>query len=112
LGGALDVVEADFREVHREYDKVVSIGTLETAGRGQVAAVLRAHAALLTRGGLRMLHFIGPVGQRDTEFYIRKHVFPGGWIPSLAEKISAMENCGLEILDIENLPRPYAHTTN
>jgi len=57
-----------------------------------------------------MLHFIGHVGVRDTEFYIRKHVFPGGWIPSLAQTISEMERCGLEIVDIENLRRHYALT--
>jgi cyclopropane-fatty-acyl-phospholipid synthase len=57
-----------------------------------------------------MLHFIGHVGKRDTEFFIREHVFPGGWIPSLAETIVAMEDCGLEIVDIENLRRHYALT--
>ena len=57
-----------------------------------------------------MLHFIGHVGVRDTEFYIRKHVFPGGWIPSLAQTIAAMEDCGLEVVDVENLRRHYAFT--
>jgi cyclopropane-fatty-acyl-phospholipid synthase len=57
-----------------------------------------------------MLHFIGHVGARDTEFYIREHVFPGGWIPSLAQTVSAMEECGLEVVDIENLRRHYAFT--
>jgi cyclopropane-fatty-acyl-phospholipid synthase len=57
-----------------------------------------------------MLHFIGHVGVFDTEFFIRKHVFPGGWIPSLAETIAAMEDCGLEVIDIENLRRHYVLT--
>jgi cyclopropane-fatty-acyl-phospholipid synthase len=57
-----------------------------------------------------MLHFIGHVGVRDTEFFIRKHVFPGGWIPSLAETIVAMEDAGLEVVDVENLRRHYAPT--
>ena len=106
----LDVVEADFRDARREYDKVVSIGTLEHAGRDQLADVVRAHASFLKPGGLGMLHFIGHVGRRDTEFYIRKHVFPGGWIPSLADVIVAMEEAGLEVVDIENLRRHYALT--
>ena len=110
LEASLDVVEADFRDVGREYDKVVSIGTLEHAGRDQLGEVVRAHAAFLKRGGLGMLHFIGHVGRRDTEFYIRKHVFPGGWIPSLADVIVEMENAGLEVIDIENLRRHYALT--
>jgi len=106
----LEVREADFREVHTQFDKVVSIGVLEHAGRDQLREVVQAHADFLKPGGLGMLHFIGHVGVRDTEFYIREHVFPGGWIPSLAQTISALEACGLEIVDIENLRRHYALT--
>jgi cyclopropane-fatty-acyl-phospholipid synthase len=110
LSDNLEVREADFRQVHAQFDKVVSIGTLEHAGRDQLFDVVKAHADFLKPGGLGMLHFIGHVGKRDTEFYIRKHVFPGGWIPSLSQTISAMEACGLEIVDIENLRRHYAFT--
>ena len=110
LEGRVEVRLADFREVDRQYDKVVSIGVLEHAGRDQLAAVVKAHADFLKPGGTGMLHFIGHVGVRATEFYIRKHVFPGGWIPSLAQTIAEMERCGLEILDIENLRRHYAPT--
>ena len=82
LGQRLTVREADFRDVRDTFDK----------------------------GGLGMLHFIGHVGQRDTEFYIRRYVFPGGWIPSLSATLAAMEGAGLEILDVENLRRHYALT--
>ncbi len=40
----------------------------------------------------------------------RAGVGPGEWIPSLAETITAMEACGLEVLDVENLRRHYALT--
>ena len=106
----LRVVEADFRDASGPYDKVVSIGVLEHAGRDQLREVVQAHADFLKPGGLGMLHFIGHVGRRDTEFFIREHVFPGGWIPSLADVIVAMEDSGLEIVDIENLRRHYALT--
>ena len=110
LAGALSVREADFRQVDGEYDKVVSIGVLEHAGRDQLGEVIRAHAAFLKPGGLGMLHFIGHVGRYETELFIRKHVFPGGWIPSLADTIVEMERNGLEVVDIENLRRHYAPT--
>jgi cyclopropane-fatty-acyl-phospholipid synthase len=110
LTDRMEVRRADFREVHAQFDKVVSIGVLEHAGRDQLKDVVKAHADFLKPGGLGMLHFIGHVGVRDTEFYIRRHVFPGGWIPSLAQTIVAMEECGLEIVDIENLRRHYALT--
>jgi cyclopropane-fatty-acyl-phospholipid synthase len=106
----LAVVEGDFRDAFRAFDKVVSIGVLEHAGRDQLAEVVRAHADFLAPGGLGVLHFIGHVGRRDTEFFIREHVFPGGWIPSLADVIVAMEDAGLEVVDVENLRRHYAPT--
>jgi len=106
----LAVVEGDFRDAFRTFDKVVSIGVLEHAGRDQLADVVRAHADFLAPGGLGMLHFIGHVGRRDTEFFIREHVFPGGWIPSLADVLVAMEDAGLEVVDVENLRRHYAPT--
>lgn len=110
LQDRLTVREADFREVDGPYDKVVSIGVLEHAGRDQLAEVIRAHADFLKPGGLGMLHFIGHVGRYRTETFIREHVFPGGWIPSLADVIVEMERCGLEVVDIENLRRHYAPT--
>ncbi|MFO1324446.1 MAG: cyclopropane-fatty-acyl-phospholipid synthase family protein [Burkholderiales bacterium] len=110
LDAQVAVVEADFREKQGPFDKVVSIGVLEHAGRDQLDEVVAAHADCLKPGGLGVLHFIGHVGRRDTEFFIRDHVFPGGWIPSLADVVVAMEAHGLEVLDVENLRRHYALT--
>ena len=100
----------DFRSQPKEFDKVVSIGCLEHAGRDSLADVIRSHASLLKKGGLGLIHFIGHVGRYDTDFFIRKYVFPGGWIPSLADVVVEMEKAGLEILDVENLRRHYALT--
>jgi cyclopropane-fatty-acyl-phospholipid synthase len=110
LGDKIHVIECDFREIPGQYDKLLSIGTLEHAGRDQLPEVVRAHANALKPGGLGVIHFIGHVGERDTEYYIRKYIFPGGWLPSLSTAIDWMERCGLEILDIENLRRHYALT--
>jgi cyclopropane-fatty-acyl-phospholipid synthase len=110
LQDSLRVREADFRDVDSQYDKVVSIGVLEHAGRDQLAEVIQAHAAFLKPGGLGLLHFIGHVGRRDTELFIRKHVFPGGWIPSLADALVELERLGLEVIDVENLRRHYVPT--
>jgi cyclopropane-fatty-acyl-phospholipid synthase len=109
LGATMQVL-GDFREAQREYDKVVSIGCLEHAGRGQLAEVIGAHARFLKQGGLGLIHFIGHVGRFPTDFFIRKYVFPGGWIPSLADVVIEMEKAGLEVLDVENLRRHYALT--
>ena len=109
LGASLQM-HGDFRDAPREFDKVASIGCLEHAGRGQLADVIRAHARFLKKGGLGLIHFIGHVGHFQTDFFIRKYVFPGGWIPSLADVVVEMEKAGLEVLDVENLRRHYALT--
>jgi cyclopropane-fatty-acyl-phospholipid synthase len=110
LQDKIRVIECDFREIPGQYDKLLSIGTLEHAGRDQLADVIRTHANALKPGGLGVIHFIGHVGSFDTEFWIRKYIFPGGWIPSLHEAIDAMDANGLEVLDVENLRRHYALT--
>ena len=110
LRGRLNVIEADFRDPLGPFDKLVSIGVLEHAGRDQLDEVIKAHADYLKPGGLGMLHFIGHVGRRETEFFIREHVFPGGWIPSLADVMISMERHELEVVDVENLRRHYALT--
>ncbi|MGH8690144.1 MAG: class I SAM-dependent methyltransferase [Burkholderiales bacterium] len=109
LGTSLQM-HGDFRDAGREFDKVASIGCLEHAGRDSLGELVRAHARYLKKGGIGLIHFIGHVGRYDTDFFIRKYVFPGGWIPSLADVIVEMERAGLEILDIENLRRHYALT--
>ncbi|MCD6041862.1 MAG: class SAM-dependent methyltransferase [Burkholderiales bacterium] len=111
LGNALSMqMHEDFRDAGRQFDKVASIGCLEHAGRDQLAELIRAHASYLKKGGIGLIHFIGHVGRFDTDFFIRRYVFPGGWIPSLADVIVEMEKAGLEVLDIENLRRHYALT--
>ena len=110
LDDRIGLVECDFREMPGQYDKLLSIGTLEHAGPDQLTEVVRAHADAMKPGALGVIHFIGHVGDFTTEFYIRKHIFPGGWIPSLSLAIDAMEKCGLEVLDVENLRRHYALT--
>ena len=110
LTDKLKVFDRDMREIPGQYDKLLSIGTLEHAGPDSLADVCRTHAAALKPGGLGVIHFIGHVGDFPTEFYIRKHIFPGGWIPSLSLAIDWMERSGLEVVDIENLRRHYALT--
>ena len=110
LDDRIGLVECDFREMPGQYDKLLSIGTLEHAGPDELLAVVRAHADAMKPGALGVIHFIGHVADFATEFYIRKHIFPGGWIPSLSLAIDAMEKCGLEVLDVENLRRHYALT--
>ena len=110
LNGRIRIQEQDFRQVRGTFDKYVSLGVYEHAGKRQLEAWIRSMAGSLRRGGIGLLHFIAHDIPMDTDFFIRKYIFPGGYLPGLSETIALMAKYGLEILDIENLRRHYALT--
>ncbi len=112
LTGKVHIKEIDFREDTEVYDRYVSLGVYEHAGYNQLEDWIRVMAQSLKPGGIGLLHFIGNI-RRDLEgtgIFIRKYVFPGGYLPGLAETIEIMDKYDLEILDIENLRRHYNKT--
>ncbi len=58
-----------------------------------------------------VLHSIGRFdGPGDTNPWIQKYIFPGGYIPSLSEVVPVVEKVGLKTTDIEILRLHYART--
>ncbi len=110
IADKIAVQEKDFREVAGVFDKYASLGVYEHAGKRQLKHWIRSMARCLRPGGIGLLHFIAHDRPMETDFFIRKHIFPGGYIPGLTETIDLMAVHGLEILDIENLRRHYALT--
>ncbi len=110
LEDKIRIVEKDFRQITGVFDKYASLGVFEHAGKAQLEAWVRSMAGCLKPGGLGLLHFIAHDIPMETDFFIRKHIFPGGYLPGLSETVSLMAKHGLEILDIENLRRHYALT--
>ena len=61
--------------------------------------------------GIALVHTIGRNGLPGvTDGWIRKYIFPGGYIPALSEVIPVIEKIGLIITDIEFLGPHYAET--
>ena len=67
------------------FDKVVSIGVLEHAGTGPAAGGRAGARRFPEARRARCASLHRPRRRWDTEFFIRQHIFPGGWIPSLAD---------------------------
>src|SRR4029077_1114088 len=66
---------------------------------------------LLTDDGVMVLHSIGrPEGPGITNPWVRKYIFPGGYIPALSEVVRSIERSGLLIADVEILRLHYAET--
>ena len=101
----------DYREEDGRYDRIVSVGMFEHVGVNHYRAFFSKLKSLLARDGLALLHSIGQMdGPGSTHPWIRKYIFPGGYIPALSEVIPVVERLKLWITDIEILRLHYAQT--
>jgi cyclopropane-fatty-acyl-phospholipid synthase len=111
--GELELVERDHRDLADEpcaYDRFVSVGVHEHAGRDCNEQWIRSIAAGLRPGGVGLISATFNMRKRPTNYCTIKHIFPGGYIPSLAETLLAMEKHGLDVLAIENASYHYHRT--
>jgi cyclopropane-fatty-acyl-phospholipid synthase len=105
------VVEQDYRELSGRFDRVVSVGMMEHVGIGQFDAYFSTVKALLAPRGYALIHCIGRMTPPGTTGpFIRKYIFPGGYVPALSEVFAATERTGLWVADMEVLRLHYYHT--
>lgn len=101
----------DYRKVEGRFDRIVSVGMFEHVGVGYYRTYFRKIRELLDVDGVALVHTIGrfdPPG--TTNPWIRKYIFPGGYIPALSEIMKAIELEGLWVTDVEVLRLHYAMT--
>ncbi len=93
------------------FDRIVSVGMFEHVGRHNYRHFFSKVAELLKEDGVMVLHSIGqPYPSLFNNPFFEKYIFPGGYIPSVAEVLPAVEKSGLLVRDIEILPHHYART--
>ncbi|WEX07635.1 cyclopropane-fatty-acyl-phospholipid synthase family protein [Chelativorans sp. AA-79] len=101
----------DYRALKGPFDRIVSVGMFEHVGINHYRTFFNKCAQLLDDNGVMLLHTIGRTsGPSVTNAFIRKYIFPGGYIPALSEIVPAVEKAGLIITDIEILRLHYAET--
>lgn len=101
----------DYRQHRAEYDAVVSVGMFEHVGRRNFARYFEKVVEFLAPHGTALLHTIGQSAPPSpTNPWIRKYIFPGGYIPSASEILQAVEPSGLILSDLEVWRRHYALT--
>ncbi len=101
----------DYRDENETYDRIVSVGMFEHVGIKYFKEYLKKTYDLLKDSGVFLLHTIGQRGvPTATSPWIRKYIFPGGYIPSLSDIINETEKLNINITDIEILRLHYAHT--
>ncbi|HJU70293.1 MAG TPA: cyclopropane-fatty-acyl-phospholipid synthase family protein [Paucimonas sp.] len=116
LAGQVDIRLEDYRDIAGKFDRVTSVGMFEHVGLKNLPMYFGKIHALLEDDGLAMNHGItttdvnsGGAAYGAGEF-IEKYVFPHGELPHIGLVLRAMQEAGLETLDVENLRRHYAKT--
>lgn len=101
----------DYRELEGPFDRIISVGMFEHVGIGHYPEFFNKIATLLKDDGTAVLHSINRSnGPGATSAWLKKYIFPGGYIPALSEVLPHLESAGLYLTDIEILRLHYANT--
>jgi cyclopropane-fatty-acyl-phospholipid synthase len=113
LENRVEIRVCDYRELDDgPYDKVASVGMYEHVGRAQLGRYVSHVRGLLRPGGLFLNHGIARLDQRPrpADTFISRYVFPDGELHPVTDVMSAMQDSGLEIRDLESLREHYVLT--
>ena len=101
----------DYRHLDQTFDRIVSVGMFEHVGVGHFKEFFTQVNGLLKNDGVAVLHSINRSdGPGATSAWIKKYIFPGGYIPALSEVLPHIEKAGLYVTDVEILRLHYAKT--
>lgn len=101
----------DLDEKQLQFDKIVSVGMFEHVGKENLPKYMDKIEKLLIPGGLSLLHTIThPTEDVPDNTWMKKYIFPGGYVPSLRETVWLLPEYGFHILNVESLRMHYAMT--
>jgi len=111
LGDKVRFLLKDYREIEGPFDRIVSVGMFEHVGHRHYLEYFRKVRDLMTDSGVMLLHSIGRFSEPgNTNAWLRKYIFPGGYTPALSEVFTALELAKLMSTDVEILKTHYAET--
>ena len=114
LVGKVDVRVADYRDLAVEgqtFDKIVSIGKFKYVGRENIEWYFNCLKKMLRPGGLSLMHTINRPLEGPLNPWLKRHVIPWGYVPSLREIIWTLPKYSFHLIDAESLRLHYAMTT-
>lgn len=100
----------DYRDMHEEFDRVVSVGMIEHVGYKNYRTYMKVVHRCLRDDGLFLLHTIGGNRSvRSVDPWVNKYIFPNGMLPSVRQLGQAIE--GLFVMeDWHNFSADYDRT--
>lgn len=118
LQDRVTVLLLDYRDLEGRFDRVVSIEMIEAIGARYQEAYFGKLAALLEDDGLALVQAITIEGHRYEQAlrsvdFIKRHIFPGSFIPSVHGMLGASARAGdLQLVHLEDFGLSYARTLN
>jgi len=116
LADRVEVLLCDYRDLTGSYDKLVSVEMVEAVGHDYLDGYFRAIDRLVRPGGLIALQAITIEDRRYRDAvrsvdFIKKHIFPGSFIPSVSCLIvSAARHTDAVLVNLEDIGLDYAVT--
>lgn len=116
LADRITLLKDDYRDLEGTFDKLVSIEMIEAVGHEYLDTFFEKCASLLQPDGEMLLQAITIADQRyekarKTVDFIKRYVFPGGFLPSLTAITSSMTRVTeLRAIAVEDIGLHYALT--
>lgn len=116
LDDRIDVQLADYRELRGQYDKLVSIEMVEAVGAAYLDTYFAQLGRLLVPDGLALVQAITIEDHRYAQAlasvdFIKRHVFPGSFIPSIHALLAAKTRASdLGLVALRDFGESYART--
>lgn len=114
LAHQVEIRLQDYRDVaDAPFDAISSIGMFEHVGLAGLTTYFSKLRSLLRPHGRLLNHAISkPSGKAgfDKNSFISRYVFPDGELQEVGRVVTAMQELGLEVRDVESLREHYART--
>ncbi len=116
LADRVTLLLEDYRDLSGQYDKLVSIEMIEAVGHQYFNTYFRKCSELLKPEGTMLLQAITIADQRyeaarDSVDFIKRYIFPGSCIPSIAAMTDAIARASdMRLFHLEDIGPHYATT--
>ena len=116
MADRIALVKKDYRDLKGKYSKLVSIEMIEAVGHHYLDAYFKSCSRLLKPDGMMLLQAIAIADQvyerhRHSVDFIKRYIFPGSCIPSIAAMTSSIARVtDLRLFHLEDITPHYART--
>ncbi|GAB6066322.1 class I SAM-dependent methyltransferase [Aquifex pyrophilus] len=113
LEGKVEVYKLHYKDLPKlgkKFNKVVSVGMFEHVGRENYRLFFETVYKVMEDKGLFLLHTIGKFHPDTQSRWIRKYIFPGGYLPSISEIEESLRELEFYLIDFDNWRMHYYWT--